>query len=208
MCLPLPGLSHERRDIPDARRPPCSPSRRFAWAALGCPPGPQRKQAEAMHTSRTLPGAVHRSRGRIGISNHPSGPSLPTTPDARNRPYIAPKLRSRAPCLANRAVSRHLPGAPDRWQAAKPSCRAARKPLTLPFAGSGTRGSLLAPSPANRIATHPAVHSRLDCSGGPRAPSGRSLWDCAAARSRCDRIFAMSCGSSMPAMILSCPPQR
>jgi len=66
-----------------------------------------------------------------------------------------------------------------------------------------------APSPANRIATHRPVHRTLDCAGGPRAPSGSSLWDCsAAARSRCDRIFAMSCGSSMLAMILSCPPQR
>ena len=47
------------------------------------------------------------------------------------------------------------------------------------------------------------------CAGGPRAPSGSSLWDCSgAARSRCERIFAMSCSSSMLAMIFSSPPQR
>ena len=59
---------------------------------------------------------------RIGISNHPSRPSLPTPPDARNRPDVERKLRGGVVCLANRAVSRHLPGAPERWQAAKPSC--------------------------------------------------------------------------------------
>ena len=35
---------------------------------------------------------------RIGNSNHPSGPSLPTT-DARNRPYVEPKLRGCMVCL-------------------------------------------------------------------------------------------------------------
>ena len=110
-------------------------------------------------------------RRRIGISNHPSGPSLPTPPDARNRPDVERKLRGGVVCLANRAVSRHLPGAPERWQAAKPSCRAARKPLTLPFAGSGRRGSLPPPSPANRIAIHPALRSRLLQRWPPRPPA-------------------------------------
>ncbi len=30
-------------------------------------------------------------------------------------------------------------------------------------------------SPDRAIATHPPVHSNLDCAGGPRAPSGSSL---------------------------------
>ena len=101
-------------------------------------------------------------------------------------------------CLANWAASRLRRRALGRCRATKPASRAARMAPTPPFAGAGTSGSLPARSPVNEIGTYPPVHSRLDCAGGPRAPSGSSLWDCSGAvRSRCDRIFAMSCGSSI-----------
>src|SRR5271163_527388 len=63
------------------------------------------------------------------------------------------------------------------WQIGPPVgfCAEPHKPPTLPRARSGTSGPLPAPSPGNGIATHPPVHSRLGCSGGPRAPSGSSL---------------------------------
>src|SRR5271163_3315159 len=93
---------------------------------------------------------------------------------------------------------------PPSQRAAPPAWRPLRPSLEL-----RTSGPLPARSPVNEIGTYPPVHSRLDCAGGPRAPSGSSLWDCSGAvRSRCDRIFAMSCGSSMLAMIFSSPPQR
>src|SRR5271168_4142379 len=93
---------------------------------------------------------------------------------------------------------------PPSQRAAPPAWRPLRPSLEL-----RTSGPLPARSPVNEIGTYPPVHSRLDCAGGPRAPSCSSLWDCSgAARSRCDRIFAISCGSSMLAMIFSSPPQR
>jgi transposase len=68
-------------------------------------------------------------------------------------------------------------GAEPSAVAGPPSQRAA-PPATHPLCRSlelRTSGPRPPPSPAHGIATHPPVHSRLGCSGGPRAPSGSSL---------------------------------
>jgi cytochrome c553 len=106
----------------------------------------------------------------------PSGPRLPTTFVARNQPYVASKLRGRVPCLGysgRRCASAQGPRplTDRRPQRAAP-------PATHPLCRSlelRTSGPRPPPSPAHGIATHPPVHSRLGCSGGPRAPSGSSL---------------------------------
>jgi hypothetical protein len=127
-----------------------------------------------------------------------------------NRPYVACKLMGRVACLgylgrqeASAQSPRPLPG----HQASEP-----RRPHGAHSAlrwSLGHAGPYLLAHRLMKSGYHPRVHSRLDCAGGPRAPSGNSLWDCSgAARSRCDRIFAISCGSSMLAMIFSSPPQR
>jgi len=63
--------------------------------------------------------------------------------------------------------------------------------------------------PARQDAPHRRIHSSLACDGSARAPSGHSAEYCSGAtRSRCARIFVITSGSSMLAMILSWPPQR
>jgi hypothetical protein len=63
--------------------------------------------------------------------------------------------------------------------------------------------------PVGAMALPLRVHSRLNGSGGPRALSGISLCCCGGpVRSRCARIFAITSGSSILAMIFSLPPQR
>src|SRR5271168_2880003 len=59
---------------------------------------------------------------------------------------------------------------PPSQRAAPPAWRPLRPSLEL-----RTSGPLPARSPVNEIGTYPPVHSRLDCAGGPRAPSGGSL---------------------------------
>jgi hypothetical protein len=117
--------------------------------------------------------ANHLRPWRIGNSNHPSGPSLPTTPVRLTGLMLSPSLGAAwfawqiGPPVGFCAEPRPLPG--------RQISRAAHKPPTLPRARSGTSGPLPAPSPGNGIATHRPVHSSLDCTGGPRAPSGSSL---------------------------------
>jgi hypothetical protein len=127
---------------------------------------------DLQHRRCPHPGSFFVTRAMCGAVGSIRSPPCFQTPwpdkvDARKRPYGEPTLRGRAPRLS---------------QSAHPARRWSRDKRAPP-----------APSPANRIATHRPVHRRLDCAGGPRAPSGSSLWDCsAAARSRCDSIFAMS----------------
>ena len=62
---------------------------------------------------------------------------------------------------------------------------------------------------ASQIGPLLGVQSTLACTGGARAPSGSCDGYCSGAvRCRCHRIFAMTCGSSTLARILSLPPQR
>src|SRR5271167_1624798 len=139
----------------------------------------------------------------------PSGSRLPTTCLRVTGLMLRPSLGAAwlawqiGPPVGFGAEPSAVAGPPSQ-RAAPPAWRPLRPSLEL-----RTSGPLPARSPVNEIGTYPPVHSRLDCAGGPRAPSGSSLWDCSGAvRSRCDRIFAMSCGSSMLAMIFSSPPQR
>ncbi len=83
---------------------------------------------------------------------------------------------------------------------------------TLPYASPGKPGAhrpIQSLQPTSSQAATLQSQSRRDYSGGARAPSGSSDWlGSGAERSRCARIFAMTAGSSMLAMILSFPPQR
>jgi hypothetical protein len=136
---------------------------------------------------------------RIGNSNHPSGPSPahppPMRPDARNQPYVEPKLRGRAPCRENRASSMPLRGAPavDRPptpRAALPAnrshcpsldpgqedpCRLPHRPTESRFIVHFTAGSTAAAAPAPHAAARSGAAPPL------RAPGARGSSQSAAA---------------------------
>src|SRR5271169_2899052 len=105
----------------------------------------------------------------------PSGPRLPTTCLRVTSLMLRPSLG--AACLAWQigppvgfgAEPSAVAGPPSQ-RAAPPAWRPLRPSLEL-----RTSGPLPARSPVNEIGTYPPVHSRLDCAGGPRAPSGSSL---------------------------------
>jgi hypothetical protein len=85
-------------------------------------------QQEATHE------LVGRHGQRIGISN--ARPVQGCPQPARNQPYVASKLRSRAAGLENLAASRLRRGAFGRCRATKPASRAARMAPTPAFAAA------------------------------------------------------------------------
>src|SRR5271167_1535681 len=105
----------------------------------------------------------------------PSGSRLPTTCLRVTGLMLRPSLGAAwlawqiGPPVGFGAEPSAVAGPPSQ-RAAPPAWRPLRPSLEL-----RTSGPLPARSPVNEIGTYPPVHSRLDCAGGPRAPSGGSL---------------------------------